>query len=161
MCVRVRPTSPTPWLEFHSSRTSSLGVKQKNRDYYFGKSSTSSSHYSPSLSSSSFCTLFSFIFHPTPSLLTFSPSCCVCLAAFPGRSPIRAPCFLWARISPVQCPISENETRESGYRNAPFPPDSLSITMMESYDDMFYCICRIFELTLEITHCTCPGPLSR
>ncbi len=52
----------------------------------------------------------------------FSSSCCVCLAALPGRPQIRAPCFLRARISPVQCPISENETRESGCRNAPFLP---------------------------------------
>lgn len=76
--------------------------------------------------------LFSIpLLQPTP-LLAFSLGCCVCLAAFPGRSPARVPCFLRARISPAQRPISENETRESGYRNAPFPPDSLSITMMES-----------------------------
>lgn len=103
------------------------------------------------LSLSSFCLHF----------FTFSPSCCVCLAEVPGRSPIRALCFVRARISPVQCPISENETRQSGYRNAPFLPDSLSITMMESYDDAFYCICRISELALEVTLQACSGPLSK
>lgn len=77
--------------------------------------------------------------------------CLPCCIPWP-RSPTQAPCFLRARISPVRCPISENETRESGYRNAPFPPDSLSITMMESSDDTFYCICWTSELTLEITH---------
>lgn len=103
------------------------------------------------------------ILHPSlPAHSSLSPcSCCVCRAAFPGRSAMLAPCFPRARLSPVQCPISENETWESGYRNAPFPPDSLSITMMESYDDRFYCICRIFELTLGITHCSCAARLSR
>ena len=62
-------------------------------------------------------------------------------------------------MSPVQSPISENETRQSDYRNALFPPDSLSITMMESYDNAFYCLCRISELTLEITRCACSGPI--
>lgn len=155
-CMCDRSTSPTPWLEFHSSRTSSLSVKSKKQ-----KTETTALANLPSLAliivipslplHSVHASLSSFI----PLLSLYFPSELLCLPrCIPWPLSDTSSLFLRARISPVQCPISENETRESGYRNAPFPPDSLSITVMESYDDIFYCICRISELTLEITHCT-------
>lgn len=70
-CVCVGPTSPTPGLEFHSCRTSSLSVKTK--------ATTLANHFS-----SAPLIFVSILHHPL--LIShssiFSFTCCVCLAAF-------------------------------------------------------------------------------
>lgn len=70
VCVRVGPTSPTPGLEFHSCRTSSLSVKTK--------ATTLANRFS-----SAPLVFVSILHHPLliSHSSNFSFTCCVCLAA--------------------------------------------------------------------------------